>query len=117
MQNSTLKQYAEDAMRNAGLGSEVSDPRVQRVIDSLVNREETGHEVVAEAGVSMGGNYGRIQQAFIDGGLHEVPTPEPEPALATSDGGEEAPAWFRPFADTVGKLVDLAESRLGARIR
>lgn len=123
---STLKQFAEDALRNRGFDEYVDDAMVQEVITSLVEREETGALFMTNAGQDMGGSVSNITDAYLSSGLfvpdpqpEEVPPPEDE-TLAPEDGLEGAPAWFVAYAEkqdnltkTVDGLVRLAERHLG----
>lgn len=116
---STLKQFAEDALRNRGLDEYVDDEMVQEVITSLVEREETGALFMTNAGQDMGGSVSNITDAYLSSGLF-VPDPQPEEVPPPEDGLEGAPAWFVAYAEkqdnltkTVDGLVRLAERHLG----
>lgn len=119
---STLKQFAEDALRNRGFDEYVDDAMVQEVITSLVEREETGALFMTNAGQDMGGSVSNITDAYLSSGLF-VPDPQPEEVPPPEDGLEGAPAWFVAYAekqDALAKTVDglkrLAERHLGATV-
>lgn len=109
--SSTFRQYVSDAIANAGIPSYDVGPKVNRVIDSCVLREETAVNRLREAAISLGLSEDRFEDLMIEAGLL-ARDPEPEPEVVdhvTQDSeDDEAPSWFSRAMKSVTDRLDRA---------